>query len=263
MMEVIKNWFSPNGTLGRSSWRIMLLVQTIVFFLLWQGVNFPLLPKPAEIVGSWWKLINDGLAFELISSLVLCMQATAITVVISLFLVYSAVMPFFKPWTTLFSKLRFNGLVGLTLFFTLLTSGTHELKLLLLTTSMTVWFVTMMAEEIRNIPSEEYEHARTLGMPEWRVVWEVVILGKLDRVVEVLRQNTAISWLMLTTVEGLVRTEGGIGAMLLVSSKYLHVSEVLAIQLTILLVGISLDWLYGFIHRTFFPYVYFGKEERV
>lgn len=260
-MEIVLSWFRPNGVLGRSSVRIMLLTQVVVFFLAWQSVNFPLLPKPTEIVVSWWKLINDGLAFELLSSLTLCMEATAITVVASLILVYSAVMPFFRPWTTLFSKLRFNGLVGLTLFFTLLTSGTHELKLTLLSSSMTVWFVTMMAEEIRNIPSEEYEHARSLGMAEWRVVWEVVILGRLDRVVEVLRQNTAISWLMLTTVEGLVRTEGGIGAMLLVSSKYLHLSEVLAIQLTILLVGISLDWMYGYIHRVFFPYTYFGKSE--
>lgn len=119
----------------------------------------------------------------------------------------------------------------------------------------------MMAEEVRNIPNEEYEHARSLGMSEWRVVLEVVILGRLDRVVEVLRQNTAISWLMLTTVEGLVRTEGGIGAMLLTSSKYLHVSEVLAIQLTILLVGIFLDWMYGYIHQVFFPYAFFGKNE--
>jgi NitT/TauT family transport system permease protein len=120
----------------------------------------------------------------------------------------------------------------------------------------------MMAEEVRSIPREEFEHARTLGMKEWRVVWEVVIMGRMDRVVEVLRQNTAISWLMLTTVEGLVRTEGGIGAMLLVQSKFLRVSEVLAIQITILLVGMSLDWLCGTLRRVFFPYAFFDSEGR-
>jgi len=239
----------------------MLLTQVVVFFLLWQSIDFPLLPKPLEIVTAWWNLAtNGGLIFELASSLTLCLEATLITLVISLALVYAGVMPFFKPWTTLFSKLRFNGLVGLTLFFTILTSGTHELKLTLLSFSMIVWFVTMMAQEVREIPREEFEHARTLGMKEWRVVWEVVILGKLDRVVEVLRQNMAISWLMLTTVEGLVRTEGGIGAMLLVQSKYLHMNEVLAIQITILLIGMSLDWMYGAARKIFFPYAFFHSE---
>ena len=259
-MKMLRTWFMPNRVLGSASNRIMLSVQVVVFLLIWQGADFPLLPTPTEIIAAWWKLVNDGLVFELASSLTLCFEATAITLVVSLILVYAGVMPFFKPWTTLFSKLRFNGLVGLTLFFTILTSGTHELKLALLSFSMTVWFVTMMAEEVRNIPREEYEHARTLGMKEWRVVWEVVIMGRLDRVAEVLRQNTAISWLMLTTVEGLVRTEGGVGAMLLVQSKYLHVSEVLAIQFTILFVGMSLDWTYGLGRRLFFPYAFFNES---
>ena len=240
----------------------MLIIQVAVFFILWQSVSFPLLPKPTEIVSAWLKLIsNDGMVYELASSLILCIQATLITVFISLLLVYAGVMPFFRPWTTLFSKLRFNGLVGLTLFFTILTSTTHELKIVLLSFSMIVWFVTMMAEEVRSIPREEFEHARTLGMKEWRVVWEVVIMGRLDRVAEVLRQNMAISWLMLTTVEGLVRTEGGIGAMLLVQSKYLHMSEVLAIQITILTIGMSLDWLCGAVRKLFFPYAFFHQSE--
>lgn len=261
-MKMLQTWFMPNRILGSVSNQIMLLTQLVVFFVIWQIIDFPLLPKPLEIVTSWWSLItSNGLLAELASSLILSFQATIITLILSLTLIYAGVMPFFKPWTVLFSKLRFNGLVGLTLFFTILASGTHELKLMLLSFSMTTWFVTMMAEEIRNIPREEFEHARTLGMKEWRVVLEVVILGRLDRVAEVLRQNVAISWLMLTTVEGLVRTEGGIGAMLLVQSKYLHMSEVLAIQITILLVGISLDYLCGVARKVFFPYAFFGQSE--
>lgn len=260
MLNMFKTWFMPNQILGSTSIRIMLVTQIVAFFAIWMGLNFPLLPKPMEIVSSWWTLVNDGLLFDLAASLTLCLEATAITVVVSLILVYAGVMSFFRPLAVLSSKLRFNGLVGITLFFTLMASGTHELKLLLLSFSMIVWFVTMMSEEIRNIPREEFEHARTLGMKEWHVVWEVVIMGRLDRVAEVLRQNTAISWLMLTTVEGIVKTEGGIGALLDIQSKYLHISGVLAIQITILLVGISLDWLYGAARRVFFPYAFFHSS---
>lgn len=259
-MNLVREWFVPNRILGSTSNRILLLFQVGLFFLIWQGLDFPLLPKPTEVLTAWWRLTNDGLPIELATSLTLCFEATAITLAISLVLVYSAVMSFFKPWTKLFSKFRFNGLVGLQFFFTILVPGTHELKLALLVFSMTVWFVTMLAEEIRTIPREEFEHARTLGMREWRVVWEVVIMGRLDRVVEVLRQNTAISWLMLTTVEGLVKTEGGIGAMLVIQNKTMRMEEVLAIQLTILLVGISLDWAYGMLRRLFFPYAFFDES---
>jgi NitT/TauT family transport system permease protein len=252
---MVRSWFMPDRILSPMSWRILVLVQVVIFFLIWSASDFPFLPTPFEIGRAWLSLVrNNQLGFELATSLILSIEATALTLVVSLSLVYASVIPFFRPFTRLFSKFRFNGLVGLTLFFTVLTSNGHQLKLWLLVFSMSVWFVTSMVEVIRSIPQEEFEHARTLGMKEWRVVWEVVVLGTLESVFEVLRQNTAISWLMLTTVEGIVRTEGGIGAMLTVQSKYLHISEVLAIQITILVVGLALDWTYGFARRLFFPY---------
>lgn len=260
LVAMLHEWFQPNHVLGSVWFRIMLLFQVGLFLFVWQGLDYPLLPKPGAVVAAWWHLATeDTLLIELATSLTLCFEATALTVVLSLLLVYAGVMPFFRPWMTLFSKFRFNGLVGLTLFFTVFTAGTHELKLALLTFSMTVWFVTMMAEEIRQIPVGDYEYARTIARKEWRVVWEVVVMGKLDRVVEVLAQNTAISWLMLTTVEGMVKTEGGIGAMLVIQNKTMRMDEVLAIQLTILLVGMSLDWTFRSARRVLFPHVFLNE----
>src|SRR2546423_1702414 len=81
--------------------------------------------------------------------------------------------------------------------------------------TMPVFFVTSMASVIAAIPKEDFDHARTLRMSEWRVVWEVVILGTVATAFEVMRQNAAIGWMMLTTVEGIFRGEGGVGAMLM------------------------------------------------
>ncbi len=251
---MVRSWFVPNYRLNATPLKIMLLIQLVIFFGVWFAVDVPFLPTPIEIGEAWWRLVNDGLMYELATSVTLSLEATLITLIISLLLVYAGVMPFFRPWTSLFSTFRFNGLVGLTLFFTVLASSGHGLKLSLLVFSMSVWFVTSLASEIRHIPQEEYEHARTLGMSEWRVVYEVVILGRIDKVFEVIRQNTAISWLMLTTVEGIVRTEGGVGAMLTTQSRYLKIPEVLAIQITILLVGLFLDYLAGFLRRVCCPY---------
>ena len=51
-------------------------------------------------------------------------------------------------------------------------------------------------------------------MGEWRVVWEVVILGTIDKAFEVFRQNAEIGWMMLTMVESMYRQGGGIGRLL-------------------------------------------------
>ena len=107
---------------------------------------------------------------------------------------------------------------------------------------MTVFFVTSMAAVVRRFPKEKFDHARTLRMSEWRVVWEVVILGTADQAIEVLRQNAAIGWMMLTMVEGISRSEGGVGAMLLNQNKHFRLAEVFAIQIVILMVGLLQDY---------------------
>ena len=43
----------------------------------------------------------------------------------------------------------------------------------------------------------------------------------MDALFEVMRQNFAISWMMITMVEGYAMSEGGIGTMMIKSNKYL------------------------------------------
>jgi len=119
---------------------------------------------------------------------------------------------------------------------------------------MVVFFVTSMAAIVAEIPKDRFDHARTLRMSEWRVVWEVVILGTADQAIEVLRQNAAIGWMMLTMVEGISRAEGGIGAMLLNQNKHFRLAEVFAIQLVILTVGLGQDYGIGILKRMICPY---------
>lgn len=261
-MNMVLEWSASNRPIRISSARMMILFQGILLALIWALADVPFLPDPFGIWDAFMRLVGQGMMSELATSILTGMEATFYTLVISLTLAYASTVKFFQPIASLVSKFRFNGLVGLTLFFTLLTSSSHGLKISLLVFSMVVWFTTSLLAEIEDIPQEEFDHARTLGMSEWRVTYEVVILGRLDRVVEVLRQNTAIAWLMLTTVEGMVRTEGGIGAMLLNQSKYLKLDEVFAIQLTILALGLLQDWWWGAVRRFCFPYADIETKRR-
>ncbi|MGA3370389.1 MAG: nitrate ABC transporter permease [Terracidiphilus sp.] len=234
--------------------RILIIFQVAIVILLWIFSPFVLLPKPGEVINAFEDLWEQGLGAELITSFYLNLQAIAVSTVVTLLLAYATVMPFFRPIVALLSKLRFLSLVGLTFFFTLMARSGHELKLSLLVFSVSVFFVTGMADVINGIPKEMFDLARTLRMGEWRVVWEVIVLGQIDKVFDVLRQNAAMGWMMLTMVEGIVRSEGGVGTILLDQNHHFRLAAVFAIQLTILLLGLLQDYGIGLAKNMMCPY---------
>lgn len=262
-MKDITSAFAPNRAISPMTLRIIVAAQVAVLLLIWINSPFPVLPQPDEVARAFRTLwFEQGLGRELWTSFTLNLKALALTVLISLALSYLTVMPFFRPVAAAVSKGRFLGLIGLTFVFTLMVGGGRPLKLALLVFGMTVFFITSMAAEVLSIPKEKFDHARTLRMNEWEVVWEVVILGTADKAFEVLRQNAAIGWMMLTMVEGISRSEGGVGAMLLNQNKHFHLAEVFAIQITILLVGILQDYGIGVLQRIVCPYSRLTLERR-
>ena len=254
--------FSPNAVLSKNTVRILVAVQVAVVLLLWIISPLVLFPKPGEVLRALGDMWDQGLGGELITSFYLNLEAIALATVVSLLLAYATVMPFFRPIVALLSKLRFLSLVGLTFFFTLMARSGHELKLSLLVFSVSVFFVTGMADVINGIPSEMFDLARTLRMGEWRVVWEVIVLGQIDQVFDVLRQNAAMGWMMLTMVEGIVRSEGGVGTILLDQNHHFRLAAVFAIQLTILLLGLLQDYGIGLAKNMMCPYAALTLERK-
>lgn len=261
-MNDIAHAFTPNRTLSTSTMNILIAGQAVILAVLWFFSPFVFLPTPGETYRAFSVLWLEGLGGELITSFSLNVQAILFATLLSLLLAYATVIPFFRPVVTFLSKLRFLSLVGLTFFFTLMARSGHELKLYLLVFSVSVFFVTGMAEVIASVPKVQFDLARTMRMNEWRVVWEVIVRGQLDKAFEVLRQNAAIGWMMLTMVEGMSRSEGGIGALLLNQNKHFHLAAVLAIQISILLLGLGQDYMLGMMRRWFFPYADLALERR-
>ncbi len=249
---------APNRVISKKTIRWLVGFQLLMLLSIW----FFSLPKPKEVFQALSEMWFAGLGGELITSFLLNLEAIAISAILSLLLAYLTVIPFFRPIVALLSKLRFLSMVGLTFFFTLMATTGHELKLFLLVFSVSVFFVTGMAEVVASIPKEKFDLARTLRMGEWRVVYEVIVLGQADKAFEVLRQNAAMGWMMLTMVEGISRSEGGVGAMLLNQNKHFHLSAVFAIQLTILLLGLGQDYAIGLLRNIFCPYADLTLERK-
>lgn len=255
--------FSPNRVVSPATMQIIIVIQIAVALLIWIKSPFKVLPQPGEVMRALQSLwMTQGLGQELLISFKLNLEALAWSTLFSLGLAYSTVLPFFRPLVAAISRGRFLSLVGFSFIFVLIVGGGHPLKTWLLVFGVTVFYVTSMSAVIAAIPKAEFDHARTLRMSEWCVVWEVVILGTLDKAFEVLRQNAAIGWMMLTMVEGISRSEGGVGAMLLSQYKFFRLADVFAIQIVILLMGLAQDIGIGLTRRVVCPYADLTLERR-
>jgi NitT/TauT family transport system permease protein len=265
--------FVPNKRVSPQIMGVVVVIWVLGFGMYWTNNTSEIIPRPGEIWDAFLALVNPeteysatgkeiikkNLIGEMWTSMKLCVDAVFHTIIISLIICYATVLPVFKPIGFIISKFRFWSLVGLSFVFTLLTDDGYDLKVWLLTFGMTVFFTTGMLRVLKDITQNELNHARTLGMSEWRVVWEVVILSKIDKVFDVIRNNFAIAWMMLTLVEGLSRADGGIGAMLINQNKHLHLDAVFAIQFLILFVGVGMDYMFGVLKRMACPYAHLTK----
>lgn len=231
--------------------------------LAWMASPWETLPGPLAVLAALRTLwFEEGMGPELFTTIKLIVHAMALTVVISLLLSYATVIAALRPLVIAASKLRFLGLTGLVVPFTLVSGGGYDLKVLLLSFGMVSFFVTSMAQIVIEIPQQQFDLMRVLGASELRILWEVVVRGTFDRALEVLRQNAAIGWAMITMVEGISRSDGGIGALILNQNKHFHLAEVFAILLVILLLGLAMDYLLGVVIRLLCPYAELGRVQR-
>mgnify|MGYP000850913094 CR=1 FL=1 len=102
--------------------------------------------------------------------------------------------------------------------------------------------IELETQYIENIEEEEFDHARALGCSRWEILWEVIIKGRMDYVMEIIRQNLAIVWMMLVTVESILVASGGLGFFIKNSDKFMNHGRIVALQLVILACGLLIDF---------------------
>lgn len=251
----MKKYFEPFQMIRQGSYRTLAFIQLIALLTIWQLRASGLIPVPTAIGRELVHQFSGTLLWHhLIISLGLTLKALAVSLVTALLICYLSVIPFFRGLAQLLVQLRYLTLTGLIFIFTLLTSDGGQLKLSLLVMGMVPFFVTSFLQVIRDIPADELDLATTLGFSRWRTLHEVIIIGKADQVLEILRQNFAIAWLMITLVEGLSMSEGGIGTLLIKFNKYNDLTRVLTMQAILFGLGLLFDALLGYIRLWLFPY---------
>ncbi len=213
-----------------------------------------LFPSPKQVFQGLAELYNEGLVVHIGSSLLLCFSAIIIAIIISLVFSYLSTVPLFKPIAKTLSRLRYLPLTGITFYLAILISDARAMQVWVLVVFMSTYLTTSLLSMVNSIPQEEFDHARSLGCNRWEVLWEVVIKGRIDYVIDVIRQNLAIVWMMLVTVESILVAAGGLGFLIKNSDKFMNHGRIIALQIVILAVGLCIDFVLDYLRKAFFRY---------
>ncbi|GAA0893785.1 taurine ABC transporter permease TauC [Fulvivirga kasyanovii] len=253
----MKEIFKPFENIGRNS-RLLIIASWVIAVLAFWFISSMgerhLFPSPAQVLRGFTELYNEGLVVHIGSSLWLCLVAIVIAVTISLILSYLSTIPVITPIANALSKLRYLPLTGITFYLAIIISDARTMQVWVLVVFMSTYLTTSLLSMVSAIAQEEFDHARSLQCNRWEVLWEVVVKGRIDHVIEVIRQNLAIVWMMLVTVESILVAAGGLGFLIKNSDKFMNHGRIIALQIVILVVGLSIDFILNYLRKTFFRY---------
>ena len=252
MKKLISPFGEPNGK-QKSLIVIFLVVLSLVLFQLFHS---EVIPSPTEIFKSLISMLSTKEFYEdLMASLITTFKAMIFSILITVIIVYASTIPFFKPVAQFISACRYLTLTGLVFVFTMLSDNLGDLKMYLLIFGIVPFFVTSFLSIVDNIPKEEKWKGYVNRLSKWETLYEIVVVGKLDMLIEVMRQNFAISWMMITMVEGFAMNEGGIGTLLIKSNKYLNLAPVFAMLMIVFSLGLLFNFALFKLRFGLFPYL--------
>lgn len=261
---MIKSLFIPYSLGAKFNAKFLAAVTIVVLLGFWLIAPASTgIPSPLAIVKAWDVLAREqGLLVELLTSTYVIWKAIFLSAFISVSIAACYTADIMKPVSTFIASLRFLGFAGLTFLFTLWTSSAEMLKLSLLTFGMTVFLTRSTIDVVKSIPQSDIDYARSLNLKGWRLTWELVLCGRSADMLDLVRQNAAVGWTLLAMVEGITRSEGGIGALLLNTNKYFKLDAVFAIQLTILLYGLVQDVALQYFRHFVCPWTRLNRSDK-
>lgn len=254
---MLKKIFTPLEKISASQQLILSISWIAILIIAWfvgTSGSKHLFPSPAQVAQGMSSLFNEGLVVHIFQSLKLCFISIFLAIIISLCFAYLWPVPIFKPLATFITKLRFLPFTGLSFYITLLIHEARTMQVWILVIFLTTFLTTSLIAVIRDIPQEEFDHAKTLKCSRIQTLLQVIILGRIDYVIDVIRQNLAITWMMIVTVESIVVASGGLGFLIKNSDKFMNHGRIVALQIIILVIGLCLDAGINYLRKALFRY---------
>ena len=247
---MLTNYVTPNAVVpsGASAWlRMGWLLIGCLAWTTFKPAVFPGIAEIAAAIPTLW--LGGEFRDALTTSFTTNIIALIISSMLALPLAYLSRVPACRPLALAVSQLRFLSPAIFFLVLLFLLKDSIKVKVAMLVLGETFFLATTMINVVQGIPNEAFDEARVLRMDEWKATYYVVIRGTLHNALEAIRDNAAIGWSMLMMVEGIIRSQGGLGVLMLNQERYMRFDIIWAIAISVLLVGIAQDmglrWLRG------------------
>jgi len=253
----MKKLFTPFQEISKTKERFILtswLIMLISFWVVCSAGETHMFPTPKQVLQGFVNIWNDGLMNHLQSSVSLCLIAILYSTIISLLIVYISNLPFIKPLGKWVSMLRYLPLTGISFYITILVDDARTIQVWVLVMFMSTFLTTSLLQMVKDIPEEEFQHAKTLGCNRWEILWEILIKGRFDYVLELIRQNLAIVWMMLVSIESILVAAGGLGVLIKNHDRLGKNGDVIATQILIIIIGLGLDYILTRTRKLLFRY---------
>ncbi|MES2863764.1 MAG: hypothetical protein V4666_06580 [Bacteroidota bacterium] len=250
-------YLTPFENISKAKKTIILAIWIVLILVLWYVTTMGekhLFPSPTQVLKGFSELYNEGLVVHIFNSLKLCFLSIFLSIILSMLFAYSWPIPIFKPVAEFVTKFRFLPFTGLSFYIAMVIHDARNMQIWIMVIFLTTFLTTSLIAVISSIPQEEFDHAKMLKCSRFEVLWQVIILGRIDHVIDVIRQNLAITWMMLVTVESIVVASGGLGFLIKNSDKFMNHGRIIALQIIILLIGLGLDWAINFLRKSIFRY---------
>jgi NitT/TauT family transport system permease protein len=255
-------YLSPRSVIPQGSWVAVAVAAFVIIVAVWTAaaiaVDTPvLLPGPLAVVQAWIEMFRElgflrdvgWSAFRVIGGFALAaVLAVPLGVLMGTFEIARA---FFQPPINAIRYMPASAFIPLLI---LLQGLGEDEKLTVIWIGVFFPLVLMVIDTAHRVPIEMLQTAYTLGASRWAVCRKVLLRAMLPDVVDALRITMGWAWTYLIVAE-LVAATAGIGYFILVAQRYLRADRIIAAILTIGVLGLATDVLFGLIYRHAFPYV--------
>lgn len=256
MNKKLRDIFIPFHYVSNSTYLAILGVWLGAFTVLWLFAPV-LIPSPLEMFSKLSEYLTDSDFYgDVFASMAITFSGMIASIFVSCLLAYLSVISLFKPLAYFIVKLRYMSMAGFGFMFTILFHGdASDVKLFLLMLGVVPFFTLSLLNVIEKIPQEEFDLWTTLRYNKWEQLWHIMIKGRADVTIEVIRSNFAIAWAMIIMVESYSMSMGGVGVLLFKAAGKTQIDRVFALQFFVICLAILIDYLLKKSRTEAFPHI--------
>ena len=259
---LLRTYLTPKQAIPRSARLVLGIGSFVVIITLWSVgsilIDNPLfLPSIPRVATAWidmWQHQHflDDVAWSTFRIVAGFLIAAAMAVPLGLLMgSFEVVRSFFQPPINAIRYMPASAFI--VLLIVLLGLGEEE-KLTLIWIGVFFQLVLMVMDIAHRVPDEMLNVAYTLGASRWTVFRKVFLPATFPEVVDALRITMGWAWTYLIVAE-IVAAQAGIGNFILVAQRFFRDDRIIAAIVTIGVLGLITDTLFGLYHRWAFPYV--------